>query len=226
MRIGILLVDNLAPDLASIAGDYDELYRWVFDAPDVELEFHAAHLGQLPPSVRGVDAWVIGGSRASAYDDVPWIHGLRDFVREAYLADMTLIGICFGHQLIADVLGGKAGPADIGWNAGARTYRRNDGSTFELLASHRDQVLELPHGGEVTVRSEHCPISGFRIGHQVITIQPHPEFSGELGAELYAGRRHLLGDDAVDRAVASGDTGLARREISDGLLDFVRSRPI
>ncbi len=226
MRIGIILVDNLAPDLASIAGDYDELYRWVFDSPDVELEFHAAHLGELPPSVRGVDAWVIGGSRASAYDDVPWILALRDFVREAYFADMTLIGICFGHQLIADVLGGKAGPADIGWNAGAVTYRRADGSSFDLLASHKDQVLELPHGAEVTVQAEHCPIAGFRIGHQVITVQPHPEFPGELGAELYAGRRHLLGDAVVDRAVASCAADLARREIGDELLDFVRSRPI
>ena len=227
MRLGVLLVDNLNPEHAAVDGDYDELYRWVFEAPDVELEFHAAHRGELPPSVRGVDAWVIGGSRASVYDDEPWIHSLRDFVREAYFADMTLIGICFGHQLIADVLGGKAGPADIGWNAGAITYHRTDGTTFELLASHRDQVLERPHGGEVTVWAEHCPVAGYRIGNQVTTIQPHPEFSPELGAALYSGRRHLLGDDMVEHAVASCRTAeLARRTIGDELLDFVRSRPI
>ncbi len=226
MRLGILLVDNLNPEHAVVDGDYDSLYRWVFDAPDVDIEFHAAHLGELPASVQGVDAWVIGGSRKSAYDDEPWIHALRTFVRDAYFADMTLIGICFGHQLIADVLGGKAGPADIGWNAGAVTYRRRDGSTFELLASHKDQVLELPKGAEITVTAEHCPIAGFRIGHQVTTIQPHPEFSAALGAALYSGRRHLLGDDMVERAVASCGNELQRREIGDELLDFVRSRPI
>lgn len=225
MRIGILLADTMNPDLAAIDGGYPAMYRWVFTAPDAELEVFAAHEGDLPADVTGVDAWVIGGSRASAYDDEPWIHELRSFVRRAYLADVTLVGICFGHQLIADVLGGKAGPADAGWNTGAVTYTRNDGSTFKLLASHRDQVLELPVGAEVTLSSEMCPVAGFRMGTQVITVQCHPEFSNELGAALYDGRRHLLGDAMVERAMAScrAET-LARREVADDLLAFVRAR--
>lgn len=224
MRIGLLLVDNLDPQHAAVDGDYDALYRWMFDAPDVELESFPVHLGRLPAAPTLADAWVIGGSRRSVYDDDAWIHALRRFVRDAYDADATLVGICFGHQLVADVLGGRAGPSDGGWCVGATTYSRPDGSTFDLLASHRDQVLELPHGAEVTLTAERCPVAGFRIGDQVITVQGHPEFSGALAASIYAARRALLGDAATDAAIASCDRRLGRRQVADELLEFMRAR--
>ena len=114
MRIGLLECDHVAERYLPIAGDYGDMFgRWWRDAdPDAEVVRYDAHRGVLPERPDECDAWLCTGSSASVYDDEPWIDGLADFVRAVHVARVPLVGVCFGHQLLAHALGGRTERAD------------------------------------------------------------------------------------------------------------------
>ncbi|GKQ81081.1 hypothetical protein KAM448_33750 [Aeromonas caviae] len=110
MRLGILDCDRLDPDLV---GDFGPVYSEMFIkgfralAPELEFRVWSALDGDLPPDLTECDAWLITGSRHDAYSDIPWILALRDWIRRAHDANVKLAGVCFGHQVIAQALGGE-----------------------------------------------------------------------------------------------------------------------
>ncbi|WP_422664927.1 glutamine amidotransferase-related protein, partial [Aeromonas salmonicida] len=118
MRLGILDCDRLDPDLADHFGPvYSEMFIKGFRALAPELEFRiwSALDGELPDDLQECDAWLITGSRHDAYSDLPWIQALRAWIRLAHDADVKLAGVCFGHQVIAQALGGEVVKSTKGW---------------------------------------------------------------------------------------------------------------
>lgn len=152
------------------------------------------------------------------YDDLPWIAPTEAFVRKVVDDGVPVVGICFGHQLLAQALGGRVERARVGWGAGVYTYELLDGwyprgievapepgddGTVSLIASHQDQVVDLPEGAAVAARTDHCPIAAFTIGPRVLAVQPHPEFTTGLSRELSTQRRERMGEATTDAALGS-----------------------
>ena len=235
MRIGILKTDSVREEFQHEFGDYPVMFRAVLmaNADDVPIEFrdYDVQRGEYPASIDECDAYLITGSRESAYDDQPWIHRLARFVQELDAARHTLVGICFGHQLIAHVLGGETRAAETGWAVGVQEtqvlspaewmlpYRER----FGLLSSHKDQVVRLPERAEVFASTPFCPNSGFTIGDHILTFQGHPEFSKGYSRALIELRRELLGEPGYSSGVESLGKPVHQSMVGRWIINFIAS---
>ncbi len=141
--------------------------------------------GEFPADVHDADGWLITGSRHGAYEDLPWIAPLEEFIREAYAAHVPMVGICFGHQIIAQALGGKVAKFDNGWSVGPQRIRLRRNGNLALNAWHQDQVIDLPKGAKVIgATAISAKYAALVYGDRAYTVQPHPEFSGALIGDL------------------------------------------
>jgi GMP synthase-like glutamine amidotransferase len=206
-RIGLLMVGHVDPKTVHIAGDYPELFGALLAGRDIELVPYAVDLGRLPESVKECDGWLCGPSRSSTYDDLPWRPDAEGFLREVIATETPFVGICFGHQLLAQALGATVARAADGWQVGAHDYELVARPPWmappsvavpdrvTVIASHQDQVVALPDGAELLAREAEggCPIAGFTLGERAWTIQPHPEFIAPVADHLLAGRVELIG---------------------------------
>lgn len=155
----------------------------------IDLAEYRITEGQFPQSAAECDGYIITGSPAGAYDDLPWIHQLGDFIRQAHTAGIRLVGICFGHQILAHSLGGRAEKSDKGWGMGLRQFTlemeqkpdwmslpAEDGAC-NLYFCHQDQVIQLPNNATWLAGNEFCPNMMFAIEDKVLGMQGHPEFT-------------------------------------------------
>jgi GMP synthase-like glutamine amidotransferase len=155
--------------------------------------------GEMPASPRQADAWLVTGSRHGVYDGLPWIEPLKTFLRACVAARVPVVGICFGHQILAEALGGRAVKSDRGWGLGVQDYDVVPGAPewlrampahFSMRALHQDQVVDLPPDAHVLARSPHCAFAALAYGDPerptAISLQPHPEFGPEFMDELLA----------------------------------------
>ena len=202
--IGILQADSIRPELAVEHGDYPAMFERMLASHGTRFETWCATKGELPAVPGAADAYVITGSRCSVYDELDWIAPLADCVNGLIDSGATVIGVCFGHQLIAHFRGGLVGPADVGWGVGVHRFNVTtpepwmfpETTELAMLASHKDQVLELPDGAEHLAGSAFCPNSMYRIGSNVLCVQQHPEFTPRYAMDLMATRKELI-DEAV-----------------------------
>ena len=157
---------------------------------------------------------------------------LMDFIRAAAKAGTPQFGVCFGHQAMAEALGGKVVKSDTGWGVGRHTYdtpHRPDWMTdgpadFALAVSHQDQVVAVPDGTEVTARSDFCEFAGLAYtGGKAASFQGHPEFSAGFCSALHELRRDRIGDALVDEALASFKEPLDSLHVAKWMADFFRT---
>jgi GMP synthase-like glutamine amidotransferase len=225
--IGLLNMDDLPRRVQPMLGDYPQLYAHLLRDQPVETVDFAVHRGETPESIDDCDGWIIGGSRHSVYDDLEWIGIGEELVRAAVAAERPVVGICFGHQMVASALGGRVEASGGGWGLGALDFGVVDpvpwyrADRLTLIASHRDQVTELPRGADVWATADYCPIAGMTIGERVWTMQGHPEFTAALAEELYSGRVDSLGAETVERARSTLPRPLSNDAIAAAIADFV-----
>jgi GMP synthase-like glutamine amidotransferase len=233
-----VLDPGMAPHLERLAGAFENLFRqaganWQFDAYNTTQ-------GEYPETFDAYDAVLLTGSRADAFSDAPWVVELRRRVAALLEQRKKIIGVCFGHQLLGVVLGAKVGRAPQGWGAGRMAYRvaspwkaplatGDDGSTAQdlaLLASHQDQVLELPSGARLMATSDFCPVAGFAVDDYVFSVQPHPEMDEIILGNLIEKRRHILGEERY----AAGKQSLQQPhdgvEVARMMVAFVEGQPV
>lgn len=183
MLIGILVTGHAIDELRDTRGDYDQIFGDVLAAQGFDTKAWFVVDGEHPASVTDADGWIITGSKHGAYEDHDWIAPLEDFIRAVYADGRPMVGICFGHQIIAQALGGKVVKFDQGWAVGHTDYTI-DGEEMRLLAWHQDQVVQAPEGARVIGSNAFCENAALLYDNRVLTIQPHPEFDSEILEKL------------------------------------------
>jgi GMP synthase-like glutamine amidotransferase len=184
MKIGILVTGHVLADLTQKHGEYPRMFERLLDGHGFTFIPYLVVDGHFPDDVTDCHGWIVTGSAHGAYDPLPWIPKLEDFIRKAYAAGVPMVGICFGHQIMAQALGGKVEKFSGGWGFGRHRYRGSDGSEFELHAMHQDQVVVRPPEAEVTASSQFCENAAFAYRGKAISFQPHPEFSRSYTEDL------------------------------------------
>ena len=221
-RIGLLECDHVDERLASIAGDYRDMFGRLLSPHGLDLTPVDARNGTLPSGPTDFEGYVITGSRLSAYDDEPWIQELSAFVRDVAGAEVPVIGICFGHQLLAHALGGEVRKATSGWGVGPHEVAGTDGANWVLQFMHQDQVIRVPDNGRVVGASDHCPVAMMQVGDRVLGIQAHPEFGAAYVDALMATRIERIGAERVEAARQALTTPTDHEAVAASMAAFLR----
>lgn len=207
MKLAILETGRPPGALAEEFGDYPAMFEEML-GPGFEIETFDVQAGELPDR-DAHDAVLITGSPAGVYDPHPWIEPLLEFIRVA--KNSRMVGVCFGHQAMAQSLGGRVEKSDKGWGAGLHRYDivrqepwMDGASSIADPASHQDQVVVQPPNTEVTVASNFTPFAGLAwTDRPAISFQFHPEFSPAFAKALIEKRYDIVPDP--DAAIASLD---------------------
>jgi GMP synthase-like glutamine amidotransferase len=232
MKVALLQSDNVMEKLQPEFGSYSGMVRSMFDGVDVELEFEIfdCQQGQYPDDIQRYDFYVTTGSKASAFDDEDWIRELVTFVKRLDENQKKLIGICFGHQIIALARGGEVERSNKGWGVGIANNRivtqpewmSGTSVKLDMLVSHRDQISDLPSDTQIIAQSDFCPYFVVQWGDHFLSIQGHPEWKPEYSRALMNERRGLIPDDRIDVGMQSLHQAPDGPLFVDWILDFVR----
>lgn len=207
MKLAILTTGHPPGDLADTFGDYPAMFAALL-GDGFGIESFDVQRGDLPRA-DAHDACLITGSPAGVYDPLPWITELSDFIRSSWKAKM--VGICFGHQVMAEALGGHVEKSDKGWGAGLHRYQidrvepwMDPVASIAVPASHQDQVVVQPPHTEVLASSAFTPFAALAwTDRPAISFQFHPEFSPAFAKALIQKRFDAIPNP--DAAIASLD---------------------
>ena len=213
LTIGILLTDHVLDDLQPKHGDQDDFYFKIFGEADIniKLKIYDVTLNNYPSDMDECDGYLITGSKLSVYDDVRWIRDLEQYIRVLNEQKKFLLGVCFGHQLIAKALGGEVCKAEIGWVTGLQSYTFHHNFPWlsdlnqdvKLIHSHQDQITKLPDQATLVASSKNVPIAMYYIDDHIMSIQGHPEFTNEYAYDVVCKRRDIIGEELFRRTEES-----------------------
>lgn len=207
MKIGILQTGD-APDVLRAAGDYPDLFVRLLDGHGFIFETYRVLDMAFPASVTDCDGWLITGSRFGVYEDHAFIPPLEQFIRDAFAAHVPVVGVCFGHQIMAQAMGGVVQKFGGGWSVGANDYLI-EGRALRLNAWHQDQVVVPPPGAQTVGKSEFCQHAALVYGDTGFSVQPHPEFDHRFVGGLIEHRgRGVVPDPLLAQATQNLGTDL------------------
>ncbi|MFT4823971.1 MAG: GMP synthase-like glutamine amidotransferase [Halioglobus sp.] len=234
MKLGILKTDTVRPEWVEQFGEYPDMFVTLLQRADPSLECitYDVQSGVFPADIDEVDAYLITGSKASVYDDSPWIPPLIEFVRQLHAQKKKVVGICFGHQLIAQALGGKTEKSIKGWGVGLHRYRFNQRPQWhdqgnldlDILASHQDQVTTPARGSVVLAGSEFCENAVCQLGDHMLSFQGHPEFVPAYSKEIMDLRREKISEPVY---VAGVDSLVGKHEgdrVANWVMSFLKEQ--
>lgn len=229
MKIGLLLCDHVREEFLDIQGDYPDMFQALL--PQLDFEVIEVCRNQFPAKVEDFDAYLATGSRFSVYDELEWIAQLKVFVRDLQRAGKPYIGVCFGHQMLAEALGGQVKKADTGWAVGIHSLEIHQQESWmeptvrkmNLLMMCQDQVVRLPEGSTILASAKQCPVGMFKIGKNMLGIQAHPEFSRDYDQALMEARFDRMGIDTVKAGIESLAQTIHRFEIQQWMINFLKN---
>ena len=213
MKIALILCDHVDEEFLQPYGDYPEMFVNLLRPaiPDLQLVVFDATKGEFPQASTAFSGYLISGSRHGVNDDLPWVVSLEAVIKGLWRAKQKIIGICFGHQLVAKALGGKVITSPKGWGIGMSTnhilqtqrWMQPPKSALNLLISHQDQVVELPEQAQVLAENSHCLYYMLQIDNRILTIQGHPEYNSDYLRALITKRRKKYTSGVYTEAMRS-----------------------
>ncbi|GGU69882.1 amidotransferase [Pseudomonas laurentiana] len=235
LRICILETDVLRPELVDQFQGYGRMFEQLFARQPIAAEFSLYNVmnGEYPSDEQSFDAYLVTGSKADSFGSDPWIQTLKTFLLERYQRGDKLLGVCFGHQLLALLLGGKTERATQGWGVGIHRYRVSAQQPWmtpaiedlTLLISHQDQVTRLPENATLIASSEFCRYAAYHIDDQVLCFQGHPEFVHDYSRALLDLRQQHLGDEVYRKGLASLSAEHQGETVAEWMMRFVAYKP-
>jgi len=235
MKLTIIQTGEVPAPLRNQFGPYRRMFETMFDGTGQGFSYDmvAVSDGEPFPDPATLEGIVITGSAAGVYDDFAWLDPLRAFIRDAYGRQTPMLGVCFGHQIMADALGGDVRKSDKGWGLGRHTYgvkarpdfMRTAPSVLAVACSHQDQVIVPPRDAQVILASDFTPNAGlaYRNG-AALSFQPHPEFRDDYTVALAELRRGKAPDNVVETAVSSIATPSHSADVAGYIGQFFRGR--
>lgn len=219
MKIGLLNACTPAEEIEFKADEYVNFRNFLDLAPNqIELINYRITEMDFPAEPTECAGYIITGSPRGVYDPQPWIATLGDFIRTAHAAEVKLVGICFGHQILAHSLGGHAEKSDKGWGMGLHAFDLErekrpewltppaDSDGCSLYFCHQDQVITLPKSATRLAGNEFCPNAMFEIKDRVLAMQGHPEFTDKTMVDTIGYFRGKLDDSFVDGVASTLET--------------------
>lgn len=216
-------------------GSFPDMFARMIRAEDPTATVDVVSIpnGDALPDPRELEAILITGAAAGVYDGLDWIAPLEDFVRRAYADKTPMVGVCFGHQLIAQALGGTVRKSDKGWGIGRHVYQvlpENgvlDGETVAIPCSHQDQVIEPPNDALTILRSDFTPHAGLLYANgTTLTVQPHPEFDVEFAQVCCDMRDGKAPEDVVATARQSLQQPMDSAKLGGAITRFLARKSI
>ncbi len=230
MKIGILQTGQAPRELQREHGDFVDMFQSMFSTQDFTFRHYAVCEQEFPTSVDEAEGWLVTGSKCGAYEDHAWIPPLEEFLRAAYREEVPVVGICFGHQIFAQAMGGKVEKSQSGWQVGMQNYDLTELQAANLTktscvpAWHQDQVVSKPDIAEVLGHSSHCRYAVLGYEGRALTLQPHPEFTKPFLKDLIAFRKNILDSSVIERAQESLSRNSDALAIAEHLAAFYRRR--
>nr|WP_319247078.1 type 1 glutamine amidotransferase [uncultured Celeribacter sp.] len=216
MKIGILQCGHTPDPVAANHGDFDQMFQRLLAPYDFEFEVWNVVDMDFPTGPDAADAWLLTGSRHGAYEDHPFIPPLEALIRDIYASGKRMLGICFGHQIIAQALGGTVEKFQGGWAVGRQAYQLAPLGDIHLNAWHQDQVTRLPRDAEVIGANDFCANAALVYGDRVLTVQPHPELSNPIIVDYLKAKgddptypRDMIATATADTAKPTDDARVA-----------------
>jgi GMP synthase-like glutamine amidotransferase len=210
VKIGLLQCDHVSPELAPIFGDQPFFFQNLFakHAPEITLDVFDIQSEEYPSDPCRYDGFIGTGAKYSVLEDLSWIKRFKEYVYFLFQEKIKFIGICFGHQMIAQSLGGKCDVSERGWGIGVRkikihqqkSWMQPQADAISLLYSHMDQIITLPPEFEVLAGNDHCPYAIITVGDHFMGIQAHPEFTPAYLDLLMQSRIDRIGAENVRAA--------------------------
>lgn len=226
MKIGILQTGHTHELLMPVTGDIAPHFERLLAGNGFEFATYDVVDMEFPTSINDCDGWLITGSKHGAYEDLPFIAPLETFIRDVYAADIPLVGICFGHQIIAQALGGKVEKFKQGWAVG-RTHYDWNGETLALNAWHQDQVVARPEDATVFASNDFCENAALVYGNRIFTTQPHPEYGAQyIGGLIEHRGKGVIPDDQLAEATANLNEPVASPRIASQIAQFFKERKL
>jgi GMP synthase (glutamine-hydrolysing) len=199
------------------SGDYDRWFVQTIGQDGIGFEVVNAHLGQkLPARPRDFDAVIVTGSPLSVTEPAPWMRQTAGWMREAGEQRVPVLGVCFGHQLLAwsfgvpivkNRLGREIGTIEVDLTPEGRADPLFSGLPGRLTvqATHEDIAAEVPKGTTLLASNELCGVQAFAAGKYLRAVQFHPEIQPGAMKSLIQARAEKLDSEAVTRGAAPGE---------------------
>ncbi|MBP0481234.1 type 1 glutamine amidotransferase [Sagittula salina] len=226
MKIGILKTGPVPDALIADFGEYHDMFEAMLAPYGFDFQVWSVVDGDFPQSLEDADGWLITGSRHGVYEDHPWLPPLEQCIRDIFAAGRPLIGVCFGHQVIAQALGGRVEKYAGGWAIGPKVYHFPDGPRV-IQAWHQDQVIAPPEGAVTLAHSDMCEHAALLYPGKAFTVQPHPEFDDGFIQGLMDHRaKGVVPDDVLAEAQGRMGKALDRDAMAAMFAKFFREKEI